>query len=878
MKFFNIVLFSMIMLLSVSANAATPTKQQMEQFKSLPKAQQKALAKKMGVDISAFSDNSSSEKIELGPTVFPRQDEESQLSDDERKYKPIEDEIKPFGYELFAGDPTSFMPSEISAVPDTYTVGRGDEFQINLYGKENVTHSVVVDREGRLSIPDLTPVFVAGLSFLEVKELVKSKISQEVIGVKAFVSLGQLRSMRIMVLGESFKPGSYSVSSLTTVSHALFVSGGVSDIGSLRNIQVKRAGKIVQYFDLYDLLIKGDSSGDIMLKPGDVVFIPTVNKQVTISGLVKRPAIFELKKNETAKQLISMAGGFKAEAFPQKTLVERYSENSFKTVLTLDFSQKNINYQPKDGDVIKVQASSSELENAVTLIGAVAHPGNYQWTKGDTVSGLISSLKTDVLPIADFDYSLIVREKNIKGDVEVIQFSLLNALNKNIEDDVKLMPRDIVMVFSRFEEKEDEKRTLSNMLLTEDEFYQQEKMQQWHDFENQQYQEFIGLDIEDNKDVELETNLTDLLKGKKKEIKENSLTLFGRTLFLKPLIIKLQKQSSFGNEAKLIAVNGKVRYPGIYPLVKNADMNKAINAAGGLLESAFVENAEVTRIKTDNGSKIEHISLNLTKETDSKYLLQSKDTINIFTMPNWQEERYIQLVGEVKFPGKYTIKRGEKLSSILERAGGFTDLAATDAAIFTRESIRLKERTQLTKLANDLRREIATRSFQSSVTDSSLNYEDTNKLLNDLSKVEALGRLVIDLPSVYKGSLDVELQNNDTLYVPIAQSTINVIGEVNLAVSHLYQDNVSLEQYIARSGGLKQRADSERIYIIKANGSVQLPKASSWFAVTDNTYLSPGDTIVVPLDTEHMDKLTLWSTATQIIYQLGLAAAAISSL
>nr|WP_127924215.1 MULTISPECIES: SLBB domain-containing protein [unclassified Pseudoalteromonas] len=868
----------MIMLLSVSANAATPTKQQMEQFKSLPKAQQKALAKKMGVDISAFSDNSSSEKIELGPTVFPRQDEESQLSDDERKYKPIEDEIKPFGYELFAGDPTSFMPSEISAVPDTYTVGRGDEFQINLYGKENVTHSVVVDREGRLSIPDLTPVFVAGLSFLEVKELVKSKISQEVIGVKAFVSLGQLRSMRIMVLGESFKPGSYSVSSLTTVSHALFVSGGVSDIGSLRNIQVKRAGKIVQYFDLYDLLIKGDSSGDIMLKPGDVVFIPTVNKQVTISGLVKRPAIFELKKNETAKQLISMAGGFKAEAFPQKTLVERYSENSFKTVLTLDFSQKNINYQPKDGDVIKVQASSSELENAVTLIGAVAHPGNYQWTKGDTVSGLISSLKTDVLPIADFDYSLIVREKNIKGDVEVIQFSLLNALNKNIEDDVKLMPRDIVMVFSRFEEKEDEKRTLSNMLLTEDEFYQQEKMQQWHDFENQQYQEFIGLDIEDNKDVELETNLTDLLKGKKKEIKENSLTLFGRTLFLKPLIIKLQKQSSFGNEAKLIAVNGKVRYPGIYPLVKNADMNKAINAAGGLLESAFVENAEVTRIKTDNGSKIEHISLNLTKETDSKYLLQSKDTINIFTMPNWQEERYIQLVGEVKFPGKYTIKRGEKLSSILERAGGFTDLAATDAAIFTRESIRLKERTQLTKLANDLRREIATRSFQSSVTDSSLNYEDTNKLLNDLSKVEALGRLVIDLPSVYKGSLDVELQNNDTLYVPIAQSTINVIGEVNLAVSHLYQDNVSLEQYIARSGGLKQRADSERIYIIKANGSVQLPKASSWFAVTDNTYLSPGDTIVVPLDTEHMDKLTLWSTATQIIYQLGLAAAAISSL
>jgi len=880
-KFLNIVLVSIIMLLSVSATAATPTKQQMEQFKSLPKAQQKALAKKMGVDISAFSnEDSSSEPTEFEPTIFSREEDESLESLEEKKYKPIEDEIKPFGYELFAGDPTSFMPSEISAVPDTYTVGRGDEFKINLYGKDNLTHTVVVDREGRLSIPDLTPVFVAGLSFIEVKELVKSKISQEVIGVKAFVSLGQLRSMRIMVLGESFKPGSYTVSSLTTVSHALFVSGGVSDIGSLRNIQVKRSGKVVQNFDLYDLLIKGDSSGDIMLKPGDVVFIPTVNKQVTISGLVKRPAIFELKNNETAQQLISMAGGFKAEAFPQKTLVERYSANSFKTVLTLDFSKQNINYQPKDGDVIKVQASSTELENAVTLIGAVAHPGNYQWTKGDTVSGLIGSLKTDVLPIADFDYSLIVREKNIKGDVEVIQFSLLNALNKHAQDDVKLKPRDIIMVFSRFEEQEDEKRTLSNMLLTEDEYYQKQKMQQWQDFENQKYKEYIGLELgllEEKEEVQ-DSSLTALLKGKVADVKEEELSIFGRTLFLKPLILKLQKQSSFGNEAELIAVNGKVRYPGIYPLVKNADMDKAIMAAGGLLESAFIENAEVTRINNENGSKIEHITLNLTTESDAQYALQSKDTINIFTMPNWQEERYIKLIGEVKFPGKYTIKRGEKLSSILERAGGFTDLAATDAAIFTRESIRLKERTQLTKLANDLRREIATRSFQSSVTDSSLNYDDTNKLLNDLSKVEALGRLVIDLPSVYKGSLDVELQNNDTLYVPIAQSTINVIGEVNLAVSHLYQGNVSLEQYIARSGGLKQRADSERIYIIKANGSVQLPKASSWFAVTDNTYLSPGDTIVVPLDTEHMDKLTLWSTATQIIYQLGLAAAAISSL
>lgn len=892
MKVFTQFISAFILLCSFSTLAFTPTASQLEQFKKLPKAQQEALAKQYGVDIATITgtnqsntQNNTQQQSSIGERTEPGKEE---LTDEER-FKPKIDELKPYGYELFAGEPTTFMPSENAAVPDTYIVGPGDQLKINFYGKESESFEVIVDREGRISIPDLSPVEVAGLTFAEIKELIKVKVEQEVIGVKAFVSLGQLRSMRILVLGEAYKPGSYSVSSLTTVSHALFVSGGVSDIASLRNIQVKRAGKVVANFDLYDLLIKGDSSNDIVLKPGDVVFIPSVGAQVKVEGAVKRPAIFELKKGESAKQLLAMAGGLKPNAYAKNAVVERFNFDR-KEVLSVDFSKPQINYIPQDGDRIRFNSVSSQYQNSISLIGAVARPGNYQWHQGKRISDVLKSIRGDLLPQADLSYGLVIREINVNGDIEAHQFDVAQAIIKNPENNLQLKANDKIVVFSRFEEKEAEQSALANMALSQEQQEQQQKAEQWHKFEQKEFEKYIGVNQEDEELV-LEDNkiltIAEISKRKAKEeedqeLKPEDYALFSRHNLLAPIIAKFKQQASVQQAMQLVEISGNVTFPGIYPLMIGGEVKDLITAAGGLLESAYVKQAEITRIVASDGSKIEHLRFDLESamkgDLQSNITLQSKDSINVFAIPNWQENVKVELKGELKFPGTYTIRRGETLTELLERAGGFSQFAEQKAAVFTRTSIKEQEQKQLARLSTELRRDIASKSFQNSVSSSTLSYEEMNMLLNDLASVEAVGRLVIDLPLIVNNQQNLVLQDGDTLYVPSKRDSISVIGEVNYSTSHLYKSGVSVDGYIALSGGLKERAAEDRIYIIKANGSVKIPSTGGWFAANNAEQLEPGDTIVIPMDAGHMDKLTLWSTATQILYQLGVAVAAIGSL
>ncbi|MEM0514226.1 SLBB domain-containing protein [Pseudoalteromonas sp. YIC-827] len=881
--------FSAIFILfyTTITQALTPSPAQIEQFKKLPRAQQEALARQYGVDLNAItgsSANNNAASQQTAKTIGERDPyAEGSDTDGANKFKPKLSPLMPFGYDIFAGEPTSFMPSESAPVPDDYIVRPGDQVQISLYGKESATIDASIDRSGRLSIPKLAPVHVAGMTFKELKALVSEKVSNEMIGVKAFVSLGQLRSIRVLVVGEAYKPGSYTLSSLSTVTHALFASGGVSNIASLRNIEIKRGGKVVSRFDLYDLLIKGDSSKDIILKPGDVVFIPPVGAQVSVTGAVKRPAIFELKKGESTADLLAMAGGLKANAYSEKVTVERAGKGDYKQVLSFDFSKGNSGYIPQDGDVIQIDESSSAYNNAVTLIGAVTRPGDYSWHKGKRVADMVESVRGALLPQADLTYALLLREVDVYGNIEVHQFNLAEAIAGNSAHNLSLQPRDKVIVFSRFESKTAEQNALKQLALTEAEQKLQQKVKLWHLFEQRQFEKHVGAPRQSaNLEEEVASDSLSRVIVEKQDGYKGDYATFSRKQLLAQVVNQLQIQAGAGERIKLVEANGNVRFPGVYPLAKNMTIAELVIASGGLTESAYLEQAEITRSESGTNTDVQHITFNLQDALkgngEQTPLLQSKDSLNVLTVPNWQENIKVTLRGEVTFPGQYTIRRGETINDVIQRAGGFSSYAAINAAVFTRQSIKAQEQKHLQRLTNELRKDLASKSFEQSISSNNLSYDEMSRLIADLSAMPTIGRLVIDLEEILADEQELVLQNGDALYIPSKRDSVSVIGEVNYATSHLYSNKTDLEAYIRLSGGTKARADEERIYVIKADGSVYVPQNKGWFAVNTGHQIEPGDTIVVPLDTAHMDNLTLWSTATQIFYQIGVGVAAISGI
>ena len=884
-----------------TVSAQQMSKAQIEAFKKLPAAQQQALAKQYGVDLSVLRGGGASQSNTSDfsqQSYLPRKDsdEEDALEDFDQKFAPKSKELERYGIDLFAGEPTTFEPLQGVPVPADYLIGAGDSLKVILWGKVNDEYEVTVNRDGLFIMPNLPPIPVVGMRVSEAKELIVGKVKNNMIGTNASISMGALRSIRVSVMGESYKPGAYTISSLSSMTHALMASGGVSDIGSLRNIQLKRAGQVVSELDLYDLLIRGDNSNDALLRSGDVVFIPTAGDLVSVSGQVRREAVYELKGSETFADLIAMAGGFHSTAYPTGGLIERFSGGNLRTLVNLDLSQTaNMQLRPVNGDKLNIPAVSEQYKEAVTVIGAVVRPGKLQWRDGLRISNLLTSVHGDLLTVADLSYALVVREVDASGNIEVIQFNPIEAIAKRTaEHNILLQPRDKLIIFSRFETIEAQNRMLDKYAYTEEELNEREQNVMWETYQQEKFREYVGAET-NKRSTENDLNalefrranrsLLDITRDKSVETnREQEYGLFSRRRLLAPIILRLKEQATAMNPVQLVEVDGHVKYPGVYPLQNDGTVGHLISAAGGAIESAFLERAELTRVLTQsNNTAVEHIDVNLVTEMNqgsSGIKLRSKDRLNILSIPNWQENVSVKLSGEVKFPGTYTIRRGESMSNVIERAGGFTDFAMPRAAVFSRESLKVKERQHLSKLAEDLRRNIAARSFQSASNSmmAQVSYDDTKKLLEDLSSTKAVGRLVIDLDKVYSKEQDIQLENGDHLHIPQLIQSVNVIGEVNVATAHMYESGVTVDQYIERSGGFKQRADESSVYIIKANGAVVIPNNDKWFAVEFQLPLEEGDTVVVPMDADHMDDLTLYSTATQILYQIGIAAAAIGSL
>lgn len=913
-KFFKYVGLVLVLCSSAAIAANIPSNispQQLEQFKKLPPAQQKSLAQSMGINYSAIkaqlnqknktSDANDNEALqqyfprgtqydEFGNPIFA---EENAIQEEDDNGKP-----KPFGYDVFANSPYTFAPTIDIAIPEHYIIGPGDTLSLQIFGKESNNYDVEVSREGQIVIPELGPFAITGMTFLEAKKYLANQIKNKILGVDVVITLSELRSIRVFVLGGAFKPGPYILNSLSSITHALFAAGGINDIGSLRNIQLKRAGKLVSTLDLYDLLINGDSSKDVALKSGDVVFIAPVGERVTVDGEVTRPAIYELAPEDTFASVMQMAGGLLPSAYPSSTVVERFNKQNLRTVVNVDLSKKSVLQQAvHGGDNIKVMPTSSFFEESVTIIGAVTRPGKYQWKQGQKITDLLPNIQAYAAETADLTYSLVIREKDIGRNIEILQFSLFNAVaDKQSADNLILQPRDKILVFSNVETNIDNAESLDSLALTKAEIIAREKEKAKDDYANKMFWQYYdenqenlansSLNKADKADETLNQAYQSLeeLKGvENEELALNKLGYFSRKRLLAPVIEQLKRQSASGQAMQIAEIDGAVKYPGVYPLALNSTAVDLIKAAGGLLESAYLEKAEITRdhISNEVAQKLTlefNVGVAFSGDKDQNLSIKSKDRLNIHHIPAWRENHIVELKGEFKFPGKYTIRRGESLKSLIERVNGFTDYADVEASLFTREKLKEMELKNLIKVAESLRMEIASKSLAQRDSSSGLDYQQARLLLADLTKVKPVGRLVVDIPKIISSSTtDIVLENGDILYVPTKQDSINVVGQVQVASSHVYQSGLEALDYIKLSGGTKKQADDDRIYVIKANGSVEIPNSGNWFA-SNSQSLQPGDTVVVPLDSSYMENITLWQVSTQIIYQAAVAIAAISGI
>ncbi len=905
-----------LFLVGTQVQAITPSPEMIEQFKKLPASEQQRLAKQYGIDPSMLtgSGSQSQSRFEEPELIKSRVLDDELTAKDEaaKRFKEAQkelelvqdkqkNELKRFGYELFQGEPTTFAPVSDVPVPSEYIVGPGDKVKVQLFGKDNKEYDLVINRDGTIQFPELGPIAVAGLTFSEMRKSLSQRVKQQMIGMEANITLGELRSIRIFIAGDAYKPGSYTVSSLSTITQALFVAGGVNEIGSLRDIQVKRNGKLVGHMDLYDLLMRGDASGDLRLRSGDVVFIPPVGGLVSITGEIRRPAIYELKKGETIADVVAMAAGLKPGAYPKSSSIERFNSNGLRGLVNVDLTTSaGKATKARAGDFIRVQNASTRFEDAITVVGAVVRPGKYQWYQGQKISDLLPSLWGDLSLSADLNYGIIIREVNRYGDIKVLQFSPAKAIADRVpSQDLVLQPRDKLMLFNYNDETEN--RYELNQLVKE----RVEKVaelrgdsligndlfkagfSQLEKLKLSQRSELGGVVIDKEVDDDEEKIL---VKGEVNKMLANLFEdkelikfsgVMNRSELLYPVVTKLASQTNADKGAQVVAISGKVRHTGIYPLAKGARVSDLVAAAGGLVEGAYSARAELTASQIVDGiSTVRHVNINLNaalngNEADNK-LLSSRDILTVMTTPDWQENKSVEIRGEVKFPGVYNIRRGETLADVITRAGGFTQYAYLPSAVFVRESIRQQEQLEIKKLADQLRRDIATRGV--SKDGNVVNYTDAKLMLDDLENIKAVGRLVVDLSAISIGieQADLQLEDQDILYVPATKQTISVMGEVQHAATHRYKEGLTFEQYLAMSGGVRKRADDDRTYIIKANGSVMLPNRSMWFSSSAD--LNPGDTIIVPLDTEYKDNLTLWTQITGIIYNTAVAVATISGL
>jgi protein involved in polysaccharide export with SLBB domain len=661
------------------------------------------------------------------------------------------------------------LPMDLPAGPD-YVLGPGDNLVVNMWGGYSNRLNLTVDRQGQIALPEAGTVTLDGLTISQAQNAIQKALGQQFQGEHVEISLGRLRSVRIYVVGDVQRPGAYDVSSLSTPLSALYAAGGPTSRGSLRILRQYRGTKLVRQIDLYDFLLKGVRSDADRLLPGDTLLIPPVGPQVTVEGMVHRPAIYELNGEQTLNQVLDLAGGVLITGSLKQINVERVETNQKRSMLSLDLpdnqeiAEKEIaGFHVQGGDDVVISQILPYNQQAVYLEGHVFRPGKYPYYEGMTINDLLHSYQ-DVMP-EPADHAELVRLQPPDFRPEAISLNLPDVLMGN--DPIKLQPYDLVRVFSRYEA-----------------------------------------------------------------------------------------------DAPTVSIRGEVLHPGIYPLSEGMRVTDLVRIAGDFNRSAYRDVADLSSYTVVGGQSvmINHSEINLkvamAGDKTADVVLKPGDTLSIDQLSGWINiGASVTITGETLHPGSYGIVPGERLSSILKRAGGFLSDAYPQAATL--------ERVQVRSLAEQARQQMILRveSTSTQFNSATMSQQDLTakqqsvdmqkeQVLARLRNSPASGRLVINISgdiSKWEGtSVDIEMRPGDALHIPKLTNFVSVNGLVYNTVAISFVPGRDAGWYLTKAGGVASGGDKRAIYVIRADGSV-VAHEKSWISNTVlNIRMRPGDTIIVP--------------------------------
>lgn len=790
---------------------------------SLSNSEKVALAKEYGVELPTVVTEVEvdSRLAEPGQRLTQATEEKPSVvsgdSTESAGRNSVGDSPEIFGRNIFDQAVSTFAPTDNAPVPDNYRLGVGDELLIQLFGKDNSSYRVSVGRDGAIRLPKLGAINLTGLLFDKAVSLIETKLNQQLIGVDAVITMGKLRSINIFMAGEVNVPGSYSVSAFTTISQALFQAGGVSEIGSMRSIEVLRNGQIVGVFDTYDLLLRGDSSGDMKLKSGDVVFVSPVKKLAELRGEVKRPMVYELSADETISDLINFAAGIKVSGYPEMaTLISSTNIGVVPTVETIDVSDPVIGArQLKDGDKLFIPTVGAAVAGSVSITGAVYRAGILGWTPGMRVSDIIGSAERDLFPNVDLNYALIISTSSSGSRRTIQKFRLRDVLSSpRTELDPKVQVGDEIAIFTNASQAGPHSREIMLPPLLDK----------------------ISAQASPTQPLRVVT-VEGAVKSPGKYPLLDSYTA-------EQLIRDAGgfDDSAFATAAELRRVNVSER---------------------GAVEYSY-------RTVTFDGE-------GRPNKTES---LRSRDVLVVKKLGNWQSEDSVEVFGELFFPGPYRFTHGDRLSDLVKRAGGLTESADPIGAVLLRKSIADLESEQLANLSKQIKRSAATKLLTDEVQQQTLTEIDEIGSILGATAGQGRLLIDLRLALTEDPQFNLELEPGDRLYIPRLSNVVAIVGEVNRPSSHSFNAQLSTADYLDLAAGVTKRADEDSIYIVGRDGSVRfLDKSSNFWSFSDDTSaLQRGDTIVVPINSTYKDSLTAWSQVTQLIYQSMVSVAAIAAL